>query len=205
MRGFERLASGIDVKAIVERIESMPELWSEITARQDATGSPHKNTECIFVRGPYAFTLYYYMFDCGSYDYPVMDKLQDVLVPVMYPLLKYAIKTTELGRVLIVNLKSGATIAPHIDQGKYADHFARFHLALTGNEHCALRVEDEEVNMQPGELWWFNHKLQHSGHNRGETDRWHIIIDAVSPIFPMAKVPVSIDKATNLPSSGVMP
>jgi len=202
---FERLATDLDVQPIIDRIEAMPELWAEITARQDYTGSAHKDTECIFARGPYSFTPYYYMFDLGSYDYPAMDKLGDVLIPVLRPLLTEVLAVTELGRVLIVNLKAGGLVKPHVDEGTYADHFARFHVALTGNDHCMLEVGNDQACMRPGEAWWFDHKQQHSACNLGQTDRWHIILDAVSPRFPMGKVPVSIHPATTVASSGVTP
>lgn len=112
---------------------------------------------------------------------------------------------TELGRVLIVNLKPGVQLKPHIDEGTYADHFARFHVALTSNDRCMLEVGGDQAAMQPGEAWWFDHKQQHSAFNLGTTDRWHIILDAVSPRFPMGKVPVSIHPATTVASSGVTP
>ena len=202
---FDCLATGLDVQPIIDRIESMPELWAEITARQEYTGSAHKDTECIYARGPYSFTPYYYLYDLGSYDYPAMDKLGDVLIPVLRPLLTDVLCVAELGRVLIVNLKAGGKIKPHIDQGKYADHFARFHVALTSNDHCMLEVAGDQAAMKPGEAWWFDHKQQHSAFNLGATDRWHIILDAVSPLFPVGKVPVSIHPATTVASSGVTP
>lgn len=202
MRDFELIASGLDVQPIIDRIESMPGLWDEITARQEFTATAHRDTKTIFVRGPYKFTLYYYLFDLGSYDYPVMDDLQDVLVPVLTPLLKDELQVTELGRVLIVNLKAGGYIKPHIDEGKYADHFSRFHVALTGNNDCALMVGQDKQHMKPGEAWWFNHKVEHSAINAGQTDRWHIIIDAVTSRFPMGKVPVSDHSPTTVPSMG---
>lgn len=195
---FKLLDSGLDVQPIVEKILESPELWKEITARQEYTGSAHKDTECIFLRGPYAFTPYYYIYDTGSFDYPVIDKFSDVLIPVLRPLLKDVIQVTELGRVLVVNLKAGGKVTKHVDQGKYADHFARFHLALSGNDQCYLVVGDDKVCMKPGEAWWFDHKQEHSAYNAGDSDRWHIIIDAVSPLFPVGKVPVSISSDSNM-------
>lgn len=202
---FELLETGIDVQPIVDRINEMPELWTEITARQEYTGSAHKDTETIFARGPFSFTPYYYQFDTGSYDYPAMDKLADVLVPVIRPLLENTLAVTELGRVLIVNLKAGGVVKSHIDKGKYADHFARFHLCLTGNDRCALVVNKQPFFMKPGEFWWFDHKQEHSAFNQGETDRWNIIIDAVSPWFPVGKVPVSPRPATTVAANGENP
>jgi len=197
---FERVATGLDVEPIRARLEAMPHLWDEITARQEYTGSAHKDTQCIYPRGPYKFTPYYYMFDKGAYDYPVMDTLADVLVPVLRPLLAGVLKVEELGRVLIVKLKPGGVVTPHIDEGTYADHYARFHVAVTGTEHATLTAGADIQHFAPGEAWWFDHKVTHSARNDSDSDRIHIIIDAVTSRFPMRQVPVSDNSATTVAS-----
>jgi hypothetical protein len=47
---FKRVAEAINVAPLVQRLDECPELWGEITARQEAPGSPHKDTEAIFLR-----------------------------------------------------------------------------------------------------------------------------------------------------------
>ena len=197
---FERVATGIDVQPLLARLDAMPHLWDEITARQEYTGTAHKDTHCIYPRGPLKFTPYFYMFDTGAYDYPVMDTLADVLVPILRPLLTDVLKVEKLGRVLIVKLRPGGIITPHIDEGTYADHYARFHVAVTGTDKATLTAGDETHHIAPGEAWWFDHKVRHSARNDGDTDRIHIIIDAVTPLFPMRKVPVSDNVATTVAS-----
>ena len=197
---FERVATDLNVEPIRARLEAMPHLWDEITARQEYSGSAHIDTQCIYPRGPYKFTPYYYMFHTGAYDYPVMDTLADVLVPILRPLLTDVLKVDELGRVLIVKLKPGGVVTPHVDEGTYADHYARFHVAVTGSDKATLTAGGETHHIEPGEAWWFDHKVEHSARNDGDTDRIHIIIDAVTPRFPMRKVPVSDNSATTVAS-----
>jgi len=200
MRTFEQVATGLDVEPLLARLNEMPQLWGEITARQEYTGTAHTDTECIYPRGPYKFTPYYYMFDLGAYDYPVMDMLADVLVPVLRPLLTDVLKVEELGRVLIVKLKPGGVVTPHIDEGTYADYYARFHVAVTGTDKATLTAGPNTQHFAPGEAWWFDHKVTHSARNDGDTDRIHIIIDAVTSLFPMRQVPVSDNQATTVAS-----
>jgi quercetin dioxygenase-like cupin family protein len=197
---FERVATGLDVLPLLARLDAMPHLWDEITARQEYTGTAHTDTHCIYPRGPFKFTPYFYMFDIGAYDYPVMDTLADVLVPILRPLLTDVLKVDALGRVLIVKLKPGGVITPHTDEGTYADHYARFHVAVTGTDKATLTAGGETHHLEPGDAWWFNHKVKHSARNDGDTDRIHIIIDAVTPLFPMHKVPVSDNVATTVAS-----
>lgn len=185
---FERIASNLNVQPLLDKLEQMPELWEQIIIRQNFYESPHKDTETIFVRGPLRFTPEKYLMDIGSYDYEPMNALSDVLIPIMQPLLKDELKVQELGRVLIVKLHPGGHIDEHVDEGVYADYFSRFHIALKTNPRATLTVGGQTRNLDAGEAWWFNHKLKHSGDNLGDTDRIHIIFDAVTDRFPMVSV-----------------
>ena len=67
---FIRVAHGLNVEPLLKLLDDKPELWTEITARQSTTNSPHKDTKCIYVRGPLKMSVYYVLWDTGSYDYP---------------------------------------------------------------------------------------------------------------------------------------
>ena len=176
---FKRIAQGLDVDPLLELIDAKPELWKEITARQKFTKSPHKDTECIYVRGALKMTPYYVLWDTGSYDYPCMEYLKPALVPLMRPILE-KLEVEEMGRVLIVNLKPCGHVTKHSDQGTYADYYSRFHLVLRSNQWCSQTCGDEEQRFAVGDVWWFNHKKLHTAHNVGTTDRVHIIFDCVT-------------------------
>jgi len=176
---FRRIAYGLDVEPLLELLDAKPELWDEITTRQNLTKSPHKDTECIYVRGALKMSPYYVLYHIGAYDYPCMEYLKSALIPLMRPILD-ELQVKELGRVLIVNLKSSGRVTKHIDQGTYADHYERFHIVLRSNQHCFLTSGNWVLNLQVGEVWWFNNKVLHSAENNStEDDRWHIIFDAV--------------------------
>ena len=176
---FKRIAHGLDVEPLLKLLDARPELWDEITTRQTFTKSPHKDTKTIYVRGALKMSPYYVLYDIGAYDYPCMEYLKSALVPLMRPILE-ELQVKELGRVLIVNLKSTGQVTKHIDQGTYADHYERFHIVLRSNQHCFLTSGNWVLNLQEGECWWFNNKVLHSAENNStEDDRWHIIFDAV--------------------------
>lgn len=179
MANFERIATGLDVQPLLDVLSQRPELWDEITVRQDYTGSAHKDTRAIYIRGPRTFTFKDYFLSTQAYDYPLMDELADVLVPLLRPVLN-ALGATELGFVMLVELKPGGQVKPHIDEGKYADHFSRYHLALTGEQGATLTVGGESQHFAPGEFWWFNHKALHRADNASDQPRIHLIIDAVT-------------------------
>ena len=175
---FKRIAEGLDVEPLLQLLDAKPELWKEIQTRQKFTNSPHKDTETIHVRGALKMSAYYLMWDIGAYDYPCMEYLKPALVPLMRPILEQ-LQVKEMGRVMIVNLKPCGHVTKHNDQGTYADHYQRFHLVLKSNQHCSQTCGNELQRFEVGDVWWFNHKELHTAHNVGDTDRIHIIFDAV--------------------------
>ena len=175
---FRRIAKGLDVEPLLQLLDAKPELWKEIQARQNFSNSPHKDTESIYVRGPLKMSPYYVLWDTGSYDYPCMEYLKPALVPLMQPILKQ-LGVEDMGRVLIVNLKPSGHVTKHNDQGKYADHYSRFHIVLKSNQHCFQTAGSELRRFNVGDVWWFDHKKLHTAHNVGDTERIHIIFDCV--------------------------
>ncbi len=174
----KRLASGLCVAPVLTSLT--PELWRDITVRQEHPDSPHRDTECIFVRGPEKFTLTKLFMDIGSYDYPAKEQLEPALSALLDSVSCDTLHITELGRVLIVKLKAGGVVTEHVDRGLYADYYDRFHIVLSTNKNCISITGEESDHWAEGECWWFNHKLPHSAYNNGLTDRVHLIIDAVT-------------------------
>jgi hypothetical protein len=190
MQHFKRLLTNIDVGPMLDALDARPQLWDEITLRQDTPGSPHHDTRCIWLRGPREITLDSVFNDTKSFDYLSMGELAESVYPLVAPILRQ-LGSTLLGRVMIAELKPGGFIDPHEDQGQYAKKFSRFHLVLTSDLGNTFTVENESVHMAPGELWWFNHRGEHQVRNDSATPRVHIIFDAVVPgmgVQPLASV-----------------
>lgn len=184
MKHTVNLLTGLAVQPIIDKLEYLPELWNDVTIRQDYPGSAHKDTECIFIRGPETFTPEKYFNDLGSYNYPASMKLRDELAPLINAV-STVVDMQELGRILIVKLKPGGHVKAHSDEGKYADHYSRFHIVLTTNPDCTNTTGGESTHWPAATAWWFDHKQMHTADNGGDTDRIHIIVDAVSTLFPV--------------------
>lgn len=188
MQMFKRHDTGLNTQPLLNALDARPELWDQITVRQDYPGSAHHDTQCIFLRGPYEFTPESYMGNIEATDYDAMDALRAEVFNLMLSVLNRTLRATELGYVLIVRLPPGGMIDEHIDEGVYADHYARFHIALTDSPKASLTVGGETQHFAQGDVWEFNHKQPHSGRNMGSEPRIHLIFDAVVP-NPLVHVP----------------
>lgn len=181
MKNFGLIKSGLKIKPLLDAIERQPHLWEEIKVRQDYKDSAHKYTESIFLRWCKELTVSAAFKDLKSMKYPAWDKLPEA-VPLIEQVLEL-VGSIELGRVLIVNLKPGAEIAPHCDEGEVAAHFERFHVPLYSDHGNEFHCENENVHMGAGELWVFNNKKEHWLKNGSANPRIHLIVDAVSTHF----------------------
>lgn len=179
---FEQLPD-ISVGRLMHKINQHPELWAQITARQDTPGSPHKDTESIVLRWAEDQSISAVFNDVRAVDYPAAEVLMPEVGRVMQALM-HGIDPEQklmLGRVLIVKLKPGGCITPHMDEGYYADFYDRFHVVLSSARGSAFVVGNEKRAFNQGEAFWFNHKREHTAVNDSSEDRIHLIADVRSP------------------------
>lgn len=188
MRNFELLAKGLSVSHVMRDLYLQPELFDEMTLRQDFEGSPHKDTKCVILRWCKSLDLNSAFTEIPAFNFPAMGKLPSVHELIQYTL--HRVSASELGRVLIVSLCPSGRILPHADEGTYADYYERFHIALNSEEGSHFKCGDETVHMKTGELWYFNHKAEHEVSNLSSEPRVHLIIDALAPKFHRERVKV---------------
>jgi hypothetical protein len=158
-----------------------PKMWGWVTERQDYEGSAHVDTETIMLRGPAGEDVDR-PFDCietsswwaadvlgarGAY-WDVLDQLREI------------VPHTALGRVMLVRLKPGGWVRPHVDEGAYAEHYTtRLHVAMTETPRAYLRVGGQVQTFDQHECWSFNHRMLHEARNCDTVPRVHLIADVV--------------------------
>jgi quercetin dioxygenase-like cupin family protein len=157
--------------------------FGDLTFRQEAAGSAHPDSETIYLRMPRRLSLESVFEDMEATEYPAAWEMPETLeavrqVPwiVARPSM-YATVPRFMGRAMIVKLKPGGRIAPHIDEGSYAEATDRYHIPLLTNGQAWHEIGGERVTMGPGEVWFFDKHRVHSGGNDGSTDRIHLIVD----------------------------
>lgn len=175
---FRRLIAGLDVRPALAELAAHPGLWELINLRQQYAESAHVDTETIVLRGPTSIENLFDNLDCTHYA--TIEQLRASFALVRHVM--EFLKVREAGRIMLVRLKAGGWIRPHVDEGAYARYYARFHLVLDSNPACSFRCGEERACMAPGELWWFNHQMTHSVLNMGPA-RTHLIMDFAAPGF----------------------
>ena len=181
MNNFIKIADNIKVSALLDELEGRESLFKAQTFRQEYEGSAHKDTETIFLRWSKENTP-----EAIFNSYSAVDQSAINEIPSVKSLIRESlelVRAVQWGRTILVKLFPRGRILPHSDEGKYADCFERFHLVLKSDIGNSFVCGDEEVQMRPGELWWFNHKLIHSAFNNSRSTRLHLIIDAIAPLY----------------------
>lgn len=78
-------------------------------------------------------------------------------------------------RAAFLGLPVGGSVGKHRDHGSYYLGKHRYHLSLQGSYW--YRVANEEIDVEPGTLFWFNNKLVHEARNTGDTERISFVFD----------------------------
>lgn len=180
---FRLVASGIEVGPLLERLRGDPDLWLAEHGRQNYAGSAHRESQAIVLRWCKEKTVQAAFTEIEAVDCPAAEKLMPQAGAAFDAALDAVGEVEYPGRAMITRLKPWGRVYPHSDEGAYAEHYDRFHLCLAADEGSVFRVGAESFTAKPGELWWFNHKREHSVENNGKADRVHLIIDAVAPAY----------------------
>lgn len=178
MKNFLFLAGNVDVLPLLLTLKRNPQLWKEDTFLRDYPQGPFGEIESIMLRFPLK-TVTQLENDARDQheciDYPPYKFLTEARPLIMN--LMTRVGGERLGRCMINKIAPGGKIFPHADTPAHADYYSRFHIVLESNEESTFRCGNEYINMQQGQVWWFNNKLEHEVHNEGETDRIHLIVD----------------------------
>lgn len=82
--------------------------------------------------------------------------------------------------VRLMRLAVNAYIKPHTDYCLgYEDGVFRLHIPVVTNPEVHFILDNERLNMQPGECWYINANFTHEVVNKGTIDRIHLVIDGI--------------------------
>src|SRR5476649_1283024 len=85
-----------------------------------------------------------------------------------------------LHAVRLMRLTPGSVIKQHSDHDLSSEFGrVRLHIPIVTNHDVDFRLNGEQVFMSEGECWYLRLSDSHSVANRGQTDRVHLVIDAL--------------------------
>lgn len=171
MRHF-RLLREIDAGSAVGLLAENDGHFSDETWRQLYPGTAHPDTETIYLRMPPLLSAETLFQSMEVQDRPLAAEFSDLMNDVCD-----AVGSHAVARTMLIKLKPGGRITPHIDQGAYAEATDRYHLPLVTNRSAWLKSGGEVLHMNVGELWWFDKHATHEGANEGEGERVHLVAD----------------------------
>jgi quercetin dioxygenase-like cupin family protein len=86
----------------------------------------------------------------------------------------------ERNRIRLMRLRPGGRILRHSDPLHTIDpRLVRLHVPVVTNPDVFFLVNDERVEMRPGEAWHVDVRFPHAVENRGSSTRVHLVMDLV--------------------------
>lgn len=163
---------------LATQIYHKPDLWKADTYLRDYPQGPFGDTETIFLRFPPASVTELEQSQKDQHECIWMEGA--IHLPAARPIILWLITRVEgerLGRVMINKLRPGGRIFPHADTPVHAEYWDRHHVVIQSAPGSTFRCGDETINMQTGQVWWFQNAIEHEVINNSATDRIHMIID----------------------------
>jgi hypothetical protein len=80
--------------------------------------------------------------------------------------------------IRLMDLPAGRSVNTHTDLNcGYEDGVFRVHVPIITNESVCFTLDNHDLYMKYGEVWYTNVNLPHSVANEGQTNRVHLVID----------------------------
>jgi len=85
--------------------------------------------------------------------------------------------------VRLLKIDAGFSLSPHQDGARYAydgGTMCRLHLPIYTSSEVAFVIDDVGYHLEEGKLYYTDVSRMHAVHNRGTSDRVHLVIDVAS-------------------------
>lgn len=184
MKNFLLMAQNISTIQLLLQIQRQPELWKADTYLRDYPQGPFEDVETIFLRFPPHSVTELERSQKDQHECENMDGAIHLPAArqMMFALMGM-VEGERLGRVMINKIRPGGRIFPHADTPAHANYWDRFHYVLQASPGCNFRCGNETVQMQTGQLWWFDNSEEHEVINNSADDRIHLIVDVRTSYF----------------------
>lgn len=170
---IELLERGIDVMGLQVALREHPQFWNENTARTADPSSPHHGLDDIWVRFADSGGRNIGDEEHESIWYPSAHALG--VIPIADEVMRRH-RGHILGGVLITRIPAGRNCRPHIDTGWHARTYEKFALQIEAAPGQRFCFDGEELETEPGDLFWFDNSHRHWVENPTTQPRVTMII-----------------------------
>lgn len=169
--GSFRFLGNWDYKPLYEWVSSVPDdAWNVDTYRSNRF-KVHESTRTLPLVFDHDFRL------TNVTYHPLYDELSELVAPLIELTRMNLGHHGYLVRLVLVSLKGGCSISPHVDQGDAFLFSHRVHAPVISHDEVIFTVNNEQKNLKAGEAWEINNISEHSVVNSGSMDRVHLILD----------------------------
>jgi hypothetical protein len=173
MKNIRIIKTGINVSKILKQLQQYPDDWNiQQKIAQSKVLDPHTYISEAAVLQLVIGTITHedeYVFDSEGYMPASAYYRHTAAVSFLRRHFK------DFRRAGFLALPPGGITGKHIDFGKYYLNKDRYHLSIQGTYEYV--VDDEKIIVEPGTLFWFDNKKEHSAKNIGNNDRIALVFD----------------------------
>lgn len=174
MKNIRVIQSGINVSKILKQLEKYPEDWG---AQRNIDGALS-----MLNRGFPEVTAGVLQLVIGGVE-SLDEYVGDTEICIPTPACEHHTEILrfikrhfkKFGRCGFLSLPVGGSVGRHIDIGNYYKTRNRYHLAIQGSYRYF--VGDESIEINAGDLIWFDNKLEHGAENIGGCVRITFVFD----------------------------
>jgi hypothetical protein len=175
---YMKLGSGMNVGTLLFQMALHQELWNQNLERIDFKGSPHRETQDIWLR--YHDKERAVKGEKGWHDeqYPIWYPGAYAL-PAVKPMLLNLMASVggeSLHGALIYKIPPGKKIYPHTDPGWHVNYTDKFNIYLQSDPKTVFNYprHGEQMRTNTGDVYWFRNDVEHEVINEGDSD--HIVL-----------------------------
>jgi hypothetical protein len=168
----------INIAEIEAELDQTPdEFWGYSSVRKDI--SVLRNSDRISLRGLRYTNLDGVAPNMGLHVHEDGETARAKFYPKTMALIRaFAEKMNSIpSRAVLARLEPNDQVYAHFDIGFYYLVRDRYHLVIKSPKGSRMRCLDQMAIWKPGELWWFNNKVQHEAFNQDNSWRTHLIFD----------------------------
>ena len=173
-----KFIGNIDVQNIREQVLLISEdIWNHDTSRQEIE-TKHSSTNFVPIKWNYESLTTGKEAEVNT-EYVEQFNLQNFIEEIT-DIIKKSYGNGTVVRMLFTRMNPNSKILPHKDAGESLIRAHRIHVPIFTNENCLFTVNEETINMKPGEIWEIDNSETHSVENNSNNYRIHFIIDYMS-------------------------